>query len=137
MPRPRAVRVPVPDPALPPVCFCHLEPDLAKAVGHNIVALTRGEDGYQVEGPGKMPWSDEAKLNFNAIMGVTEAQIRAMRCGSMFGWGSEVARVAFWERVLSQKVEGDLDAALRRWDRAGSIPPAELADWIESFDLGD
>lgn len=71
---------------LPPFCASRLpstnEPILIKA----------GERGYYRGWPGLNP------EEFNAEIGVTEAQVSAMEAGSMFGWEVPGANPEIWEK---------------------------------------
>ena len=62
------------------------------------IIIMRGEAGYYTVKPvskGERPMTPE---QFNRANGITEAQVTAMRVGSMFGWDVPGADPATWEK---------------------------------------
>jgi hypothetical protein len=78
------------DPAdvLPPLCYVR-HPTTGQTV-----TILRGEDGYR---PLNTVCSPEC-LNAKLSPPPTDAQINAMKHGSMFGWDTPGANPAFWHR---------------------------------------
>ena len=80
---------------LPELCMSRLPAD-----GRPILIL-RGEAGYYEITPrekGERPMTPE---QFNKANGITEAQLSAMRVGSLFGWNVPGADPATWEKRLA------------------------------------
>lgn len=71
---------------LPDFCFAqyNLEPE-------KIILLKYGESGYY-----NTDYTGDA-MEYNRQIGVTEAQMRAMVCGSMFGWDVPGANPEFYK----------------------------------------
>lgn len=73
---------------LPPLCY------VRHPANGETVAIFRGEDGYR---PASTSCSPEC-LNAKLDPPPTEAQICAMKHGSLLGWDTPGARPEFWER---------------------------------------
>jgi hypothetical protein len=73
---------------LPPLCY------VRHPTSGETVAILLGEDGYR---PANTLCSPEC-LNAKLSPQPTEAQINAMKHGSMFGWDTAGANPTFWRR---------------------------------------
>jgi hypothetical protein len=65
---------------LPEMCF-----SILPSTGE-IVMLKRGERGYFPQREENAPWDAKNLDYLNENLGVTKAQMEAMKAGSMFGW---------------------------------------------------
>lgn len=59
------------------------------------ILIVRGEPGYYAAP------ADTDPDGFNQRRGITEAQVQAMECGSMWGWDVPGADPATWERLTA------------------------------------
>lgn len=75
--------------ALPPLCY------VRHPTSGETVVILHGEDGYRTLGTLCSPECLNAKLSPTP----TEAQINAMKHGSMFGWDTPGAKPTFWRRA--------------------------------------
>lgn len=78
--------------ALPPLCYVR-HPTTGETV-----AILRGDDGYR---PANTLCSPEC-LNAKLTPPPTEAQISAMKHGSLIGWNTPGANPAFWRRAAER-----------------------------------
>ncbi len=75
--------------ALPPICY------IRHPTSGETVAIWRNEDGCRPAGTLCSPECLNAKLSPQP----TEAQINAMKHGSLMGWDTPGANPAFWSRL--------------------------------------
>ena len=74
---------------LPPICY------IRHPTSGETVTILRNEDGYR---PAQTPCSLEC-LNAKLSPPPTEAQVNAMKHGSLMGWATPGADPAFWARL--------------------------------------